>query len=85
MQLLLHLPDALAERFKRTVPSRQRSEFVAKLLEAALPVEEDPLYLAALEVEQDLTLGAEMREWREGLVADGLRGVAETEHGDAAR
>jgi hypothetical protein len=70
MQLLLHIPDALAERFKQAVPVRKRSEFVAKLLEKALSVEADPLYLAALEVEQDLALGAEMREWREGL---GLR------------
>ena len=85
MQLLLRIPDALAERFKQTVPARQRSEFVAKLLEKALPVEEDPLYLAALEVEQDLALGAEMQEWREGLIADGLRGVAETERADATR
>jgi hypothetical protein len=85
MQLLLHIPDALAERFKQTVPARQRSEFVAKLLEKALPVEEDPLYLAALEVEQDLALGAEMREWREGLVGDGLRGIAGAERSDAAR
>jgi len=85
MQLLLHIPDALAERFKQTVPARQRSDFVAKLLEKALPVEEDPLYLAALEVEQDLTLGAEMREWREGLIGDGLRGFAEMEKSDATR
>jgi hypothetical protein len=85
MQLLLHLPDALAERFKQTVPARKRSDFVAKLLEKALPVEKDPLYLLALEVEQDLALGAEMREWREGLIADGLRGVVETEKTDAAR
>ena len=85
MQLLLHIPDALAERFKQTVPARQRSEFVTKLLEKALPVEEDPLYLAALEVEQDLALGAEMLEWREGLIADGLRGVMEAEKSDATR
>ena len=85
MQLLLHIPDTLAERFKRTVPARQRSAFVAKLLEMALPVEEDPLYLAALDVEQDLALGEEMREWREGLVGDGLRGISESEKADAAR
>ena len=85
MQLLLHIPDALAERFKQTVPVRKRSEFVAKLLEKALPVEEDPLYLVALEVEQNLALGAEMREWREGLIADGLRGMEEVEKSDATR
>jgi len=85
MQLLLHIPDALAQRFKQTVPARQRSEFVAKLLEKALPVEDDPLYLAALDVEQDVALGAEMREWREGLIGDGLRGIAEREKRDATR
>jgi len=67
VQLLLHIPDALAERFKQAVPARQRGGFVAKLLEQALPVEEDPLYLAALEVEQDSALNEEMRAWREGL------------------
>jgi len=85
MQLLFHIPEALAERFKQTVPVRQRSDFVAKLLERALPVEEDPLYLTALHVEQDLALGEEMREWREGLIADGLRGTTDAEGTDAAR
>jgi len=85
MQLLLHIPDALAQRLKQTVPARQRSDFVAKLLEQALPAEEDPLYLAALDVEQDLALGEEMREWRDGLIADGLRGCVDTENTGAAR
>ena len=51
MQLLVHLPEALAERFKQAIPARQRSAFVANLLEQALPEESDPLYLIALEVE----------------------------------
>jgi hypothetical protein len=87
MQMLLHIPDPIAERFKQAVPSRQRSAFVAELLEQALPVEEDPLYLVALEVEQDAVLNAEMAEWREGLIADGIRGRVEPEDGgtDATR
>ncbi|MDR1921030.1 MAG: hypothetical protein LBS31_04710 [Candidatus Adiutrix sp.] len=79
MQLLLHIPDHLGERLKLTIPSRQRSKFIAELLEKALPAEGDPLYLAALEVERDTTLNAEMREWREELIADGLRGADETD------
>ncbi len=75
MQLLLHLPERLAERFKQAVPARQRSAFVAGLLEQALPEDGDPLYRIALEVEQDAALNAEMREWREGLVGDGIRGA----------
>lgn len=84
MQLLLHIPDTLAERFKQAVPARQRSAFVAGLLEQALPEEDDPLYHIALEVERDAALNAEMREWREGLVADGIRGEDYAEGGPNA-
>ena len=86
MQMLFHIPDPLAARFKQAVPPRQRSAFVAKLMEQALPEDEDPLYLLALEVERDAALNAEMREWREGLIADGIRGQEESGGGvDAAR
>jgi hypothetical protein len=66
-QLLLHLPDELVRRLKRAVPARGRSKFIQDLLEQALPpdgvVEADPLYLAALEVEKDEALAAEMGGW----------------------
>ena len=46
MQMLFYIPDPVAERFKQAVPSRQRSAFIAKLLENALPEEDDdPLKL----------------------------------------
>ena len=48
-------------------------------LEQALPEENDPLVLAALEVERDMALGAEMREWREELIGDGVRGNVKPE------
>ena len=86
MQMLFHIPDPLAVRFRQTIPPRQRSSFVTKLIEQALPEDNDPLYLLALEVERDAALNAEMREWREGLIADGIRGQEEAEGGiDAAR
>ncbi len=78
MQMLFHIPDAIAERFKQAVPSRQRSAFVASLMERALPEDDDFLYRLALEVEQDATLNTEMSEWREGLVGDGIRGCGES-------
>jgi hypothetical protein len=66
-QLLLHLPDELVRRLKRAVPARGRSKFIQDLLEQALPpdgvIEADPLYLAALEVEKDQALAAEMGSW----------------------
>jgi hypothetical protein len=77
-QLLLRLPDRLARRFKQVVPARQRSAFVQQLLERALPAadsDNDPLYLAALAVEQDTALGEEMAEWEAATINDGLTGA----------
>jgi hypothetical protein len=73
-QLLLHLPDELVRRLKRTVPARGRSKFIQDLLEQALPPDgvgdADPLYLAALEVEKDDALATEMGSW-DLLLGDG--------------
>lgn len=78
-QLLLHLPEDLVRRFKRTVAARERSRFVQRLLEDALPQEpgdDDPLYQAARAAEGDASLAAEMAEWEEATIEDGLNGVA---------
>jgi hypothetical protein len=67
-QLLLRLPDNLVRRFKQIVPARERSAFVRQLLEQVLPSadsDSDPLYLAALAVEQDKTLRLATK-WRSG-------------------
>ena len=75
-QLLVRLPEELVRRFKRAVAPRQRSKFVERLLEEALPPDEisdsDPLYQAALAVEQDEALAAEMAEWEAATLDDGL-------------
>ena len=75
-QLLLRLPEDLVRKLKRTVAPRERSKFVQRLLEQALPPDEvsdsDPLYRAALAVEQDEALAAEMAEWETATVDDGL-------------
>ena len=71
-QLLVRLPDTLARRLRRAVPARQRSAFIQRLLEQALPPDEDdPLYQAALAVEQDARLAEEMGQW-EAAASDGL-------------
>ena len=77
-QLLVRLPEELARRLKRRVPARKRSAFVQQLLEQALPPdggEDDPLYRAALDVERDEQLAAEMAEW-DAAVGDGLTSEA---------
>jgi hypothetical protein len=74
-QLLLRLPEELVRRFRRAVPSRERSLYVQQLLERALPPEDsddDPLYRAALEVERHAELNAEMEEWETATLEDGL-------------
>lgn len=82
-QVLIRLPQDLARRLRRRVPARQRSAFVQRLLELALPAEPDegdPLYRAAVEVERDEHLAAELAEWDEA-VADGLGRAAPKESG----
>ena len=74
-QLLLRLPDDLVRRFKQAIPARERSAFVRQLLEHALPPadgDEDPLYRAALAVEEDAALAIEMGEWEAATIGDGL-------------
>jgi hypothetical protein len=76
VQLLIRLPDSLARRFKRHVAARQRSKYIERLLEEALPpdavADDDPLYQAALAVEKDERLAAEMAEWEEATLGDGI-------------
>ncbi|ROH89559.1 hypothetical protein ED208_10545 [Stagnimonas aquatica] len=62
-QLLMSLPDALAARLKSAVPARQRSKFIAELLERELDKQESALYQSALAVEQDSRLREEMADW----------------------
>jgi hypothetical protein len=74
-QLLLRLPEDLVRRFRRAVPSRERSHFVQQLLEQALQEgdgDSDPLYQAALDVERDAQINSEMSEWEAATREDGL-------------
>jgi hypothetical protein len=74
--LLVRIPEELVRRLRRKVPLRQRSKFVAQLLEQALPPDEasdsDPLFQAALAVERDEALAAEMAEWEAATSGDGF-------------
>ena len=63
MKVLVSIPDSLYSRMMATIPPRQRSRLIAKLLEDELGKREQELYEAALAVEQDEKLGAEMKEW----------------------
>jgi len=84
--LLIRLPDELASRFKRSVSPRLRSKFIQRLLEEALPPEDgddDPLYQAALAVEKEKVLAAEMAEWETATIEDGLTGGNPSQNDDS--
>lgn len=71
MQVLVHLPDDLADRFKSTVPKRLRSAFIADLLRKAIPEQNDALFKLAMEVENDPGVLELESDW-EVTVGDGL-------------
>ena len=64
MQVLIHLPDDLANRFKATVPKRLRSAFIANLLGKAIPEQEDALFKLAMEVENDPSVSELESDWK---------------------
>jgi len=63
-RVLISLPDELAYRMKTIIPSRQRSQVIAKLLEGEVKKREKKLYQCALEVEADKGLNKEMDDWK---------------------
>lgn len=70
-KVLFSLPDRLVSRMRASIPPKQRSKVVARLLEEELEKREQALYQCALEVEADDALGEEMKEW-ETTVGDGI-------------
>lgn len=71
-QVLLRLPDELADRFREAVPARERSAYVQKLLESALPPKDpDWLYKIALAANADEEHDQDLKDW-DVTVGDGL-------------
>jgi metal-responsive CopG/Arc/MetJ family transcriptional regulator len=64
MRVTLTLPDHLAKRFLVTIPSRERSATVARLLEQDLARREQALEAACLAANADTALAAEIEEWQ---------------------
>jgi hypothetical protein len=76
MKVLVSIPDSLYARMTATIPQRQRSKVIAKLLENEVKKRERDLYEAALAVEQDEELNAEMKDW-DVTVGDGIEETPE--------
>lgn len=64
MRITLSIPDPIAKRFQASVPPRQRSKLVTKLITEALKKEEDALTQACVRANQDPALSAEIDEWQ---------------------
>lgn len=71
MKVLVSIPNSLYSRMMATIPPRQRSKLIARLLEDEVKKREQELYQAALAVEQDEELSAEMKDW-DATVGDGI-------------
>ena len=76
MKVMVSIPDSLYTRMLATIPHRQRSKVIAKLLEDEIKKREQELYQAALAVERDEELNSEMKDWDE-TVGDGIEETPE--------
>jgi predicted transcriptional regulator len=74
-QIIIRLPDDIAQRLRMLVPARQRNKFVTDLVESAVANREKELeHIAAVvtaEEQGDPALVEERKDW-DGVIGDGL-------------
>jgi metal-responsive CopG/Arc/MetJ family transcriptional regulator len=71
-KVLISIPDQLVTRMKATIPARQRSKTIARLIEIEVARREKLLYECAAAVEKDSALNKEMEDWDIITIQDGL-------------
>jgi len=64
MRVTLSIPDAIAQRFRATVPARQRSRLVTILIEQELAKRDDALAAACCAANSDTALEREIDQWQ---------------------
>ncbi len=69
--LLISVPDKLIARMRASIPARQRSKIIARLIDEEIKKRETLLYECAAAVEADNGLHKEMEEWKVTL-GDGI-------------
>ncbi len=62
-KVLVSLPEDLASRMKAVMPTRQRSQILAQVIEKEVVRREEELYRCAQRVEKDKVLNDEMSDW----------------------
>ena len=63
MRVAFSIPDATAQRFRASVPSRRRSQVVTRLIEEELARRDDALAAACRAANADAALAGEIDEW----------------------
>ena len=64
MRITLSIPDTVARKFQTTVPPRQRSRLVTRLLQEELAQRDDALAAACRAANADKALAHEIDEWQ---------------------
>lgn len=64
MRITLSIPEAVARRFQATVPARQRSRLVTRLLQQELAERDDALAAACRAANRDKALRREIGQWQ---------------------
>jgi len=64
MRITLSIPDTVARRFQASVPARQRSRLVTRLLEETLAKHDNSLAAACSAANRDKALTQEIDEWQ---------------------
>ena len=63
MKITLELPDALARKFKATVPNGKRSKLISELLSERLKAQESNLERVAKKANAFKQVAADMKDW----------------------
>ncbi len=74
-KMLVTIPETLYRRWRSAVPEKQRSQRLVRLIEQELAKEDEKLYQAALELENNSILRKEMETWEQSFGSDGLEGL----------
>jgi hypothetical protein len=70
-QLLIHLPDNIANRFRSVIPTKQRSKYIENLLIKEFSKKDNELLVSALAIEQDNELNALIEDF-DVVTGDGI-------------
>lgn len=75
-QLLIHLPDSLASRFRSRIPAKQRSKYIEHLLSVDLEKQDHKLLAAAMAIEDDTDINDLIAEF-DVIIGDGKSMITE--------